>query len=291
MAAFTAATQIMGSDARKAITTLTFFTGIASTVFWPVTEAMSGALGWRVMLLIFAGLHLFVCLPIHFKVLPSRAAHRSRLMSTVVPPERGVLPKSRRRLGFTLIAAASALHGLVGWGLALHFIELFKAMGLPAASAVAIASLNGIMQISARGGEFLSGGRHSPVITGVIAVAMQPVAFLGLLGFGASNLTALLFIVGYGLSAGLMTIARAALPLWLFGRATYGAYSGRLNLPQNLIFGAAPLVFALVIERFGPMAALWSAFAASVGATIAMAYLARLVGSHEVDAEAASATE
>mgnify|MGYP000117065669 CR=1 FL=1 len=45
--------------------------GFASTVFWPLSHVLAEAWGWRVALLIFAGLHLLICMPIHRRALPA----------------------------------------------------------------------------------------------------------------------------------------------------------------------------------------------------------------------------
>lgn len=271
LSAFTAITQVMGAGTRRAITLMTFFTGLASTIFWPLMQVLMPLLGWRLMLLVFAAAQFLICLPIHWWVLPSPAAHRHRLtMTNSLAEQPGILGPAKRFPALILAAAATSLHGIVGWGLALHFIEMFKSLGLAETVAVTIASLNGIMQVSARLADFVSGSRHSPLVIGVIAVTLQPLAFIAILAIGATPVTAFLFILGYGISAGLMTIVRVTLPLHLFGRAVYGTYAGRLTLPQNIVFGIAPVIFAAILDQGGPVFALWTALATSLGGVIAM---------------------
>lgn len=278
LSAFTAITQTMGTGTRRAITMMSFFTGLASTIFWPLMQAILPVLGWRAMLLVFALSHILICLPVHALVLPNVAAHRRRLSLTADEPEReGVLPPHKRLAGFILAALATSFHGIVGWGLALHFIEMFKSLGLAANTAVAIASLNGIMQVSARLADFALGSKQTPLRMGLISISMQPLAFVAILLAGATPFTAFLFILGYGMSAGLMTIVRATLPLYLFGREAYGRYAGRLTLPQNLMFGAAPVVIAAILDRYEAIAALWATLSISLGAVIAIILLSRFV--------------
>jgi hypothetical protein len=50
---------------------------------------------------------------------------------------------------------------------------------------------------------------------------------------------------------------------------------GRLAVPQNLTFAAAPLLFALMIERIGPAGALYISAAIQFTALLAMALLVR----------------
>ena len=64
--------QVAGQRARQAIAVLAIVGGFASTVFWPLSGVLEPWVGWRGTLLIFAGLHLFVCLPVHLLMLPGR---------------------------------------------------------------------------------------------------------------------------------------------------------------------------------------------------------------------------
>jgi MFS family permease len=66
------------SNARKAITALTLVAGFASTVFWPLTQALVSGLGWRHTLLALGIMNLAICLPLHTALLPSRGAQRAR---------------------------------------------------------------------------------------------------------------------------------------------------------------------------------------------------------------------
>jgi hypothetical protein len=53
-----------------------------------------------------------------------------------------------------------------------------------------------------------------------------------------------------------LTIARGTLPLALFGADGYGLRAGILAAPARILQGAAPLLFGLVLDRLGPLAAL-----------------------------------
>lgn len=277
-AAFTALSQVAGTKARRAITVLTFFSGLASTVFWPLTTVLEAQFGWRDTLLMFAALNILVCLPIHLMVLPTRSTHHARIANgEPEPATAGILPDALRQRAFILLALALSAHGLVGWGLALHFIEVFQLLGLSAAAAVTIAALNGILQVTARGAELLLGGRHPPIVLGLLSSAMLPLAFAAFFVGGASPITAILFMVFYSMASGLMTIVRATLPLWLFGKDGYGARLGKLMTAQNLVFAASPILFAAMIDRAGPWMALAVGGLGAIGAMAAMGLLARLV--------------
>src|SRR5580700_2419105 len=69
--AFAALTALYGRDARGPITGITLFAGFASTVSWPLTTLLNGALGWRETLLVWAALNLVLGLPLNL-LLPYR---------------------------------------------------------------------------------------------------------------------------------------------------------------------------------------------------------------------------
>jgi hypothetical protein len=54
----------------------------------------------------------------------------------------------------------------------------------------------------------------------------------------------------------MLTIARGTLPLAMFGAAGYGLRTGLLAAPARILQGGAPLLFGLVLDQAGPLAAL-----------------------------------
>ena len=60
-----------------------------------------------------------------------------------------------------------------------------------------------------------------------------------------------LFVVLLNAALGVISVARATLPLSLFGRRGFAVMLGQLTVPQNIAFAAAPLLFAVLIERLG----------------------------------------
>ncbi|KPF62531.1 hypothetical protein IP69_20375 [Bosea sp. AAP35] len=76
---------------------------------------------------------------------------------------------------------------------------------------------------------------------------------------------------------GVISVARATLPLALFGRSGIGTLLGRLTVPQNLAFAASPLLFAAMIEHVGRDWALIASAAIQIVAVAAMLALLRLL--------------
>jgi MFS family permease len=269
--------QVAGPGARRAVSVLLFFTGLPSFFFWPLASWLEPIIGWRHTALLFAALHLVICVPIHFAVLSRRIP--VRISASGVPMEDG-LPPSARRGAFWLLAATLAFAGMISWGVALNIIELLKAGGLPSTTAVFIATLTAPIQASARIIEFMFGGRYPATVTGLVSASVMPLAFVGLLIGGGAVWAAVMFAVCYGISNGLMTLARATIPLALFGRGEYGTWTGRLTTPQNLVFAASPVLFAALLQRQGPQLMVWVGLVMATGCLIAMVLLARYAQRH-----------
>jgi MFS family permease len=266
--------QVAGPAARRAIGMLAIIGGFASTVFWPLSGALDVAVGWRGTLLVYAAIHLFACAPIHLLVLPSRLpAHP--LSAAAVPAPTGVPPEVRSR-AFLLLSLTLSTGAFVFTGAMVHMIEIFRGLGHPAASAVLLASLIGPAQVTIRLFELLFGHRYSIMSSAVVGSAMLPFALGLALLAGGNFAVAVICIAAYGTSNGLKAVQRATLPLALFGRSQFGAYMGRLALPQGIVSAAAPPVVAAVLSYFGAIGALWLTFVAGTASLIAMILLARL---------------
>src|SRR5215212_10840608 len=68
--AFTTLGRIFGAAARRPITLLTLAGGFASTVGWPATHFLIGAVGWRGTYIVYAGLMAAICAPLYAFALP-----------------------------------------------------------------------------------------------------------------------------------------------------------------------------------------------------------------------------
>jgi dipeptide/tripeptide permease len=104
--------------------------------------------------------------------------------------------------------------------------------------------------------EFAFAGHAHPIYLARFALGLVVCAFALLAIAGISAPTAALFYIMFGASNGLVTIARGAVPLALFGPLGFGAVVGRLARPWLAMQAAAPLVLAVVAERVSDAAAL-----------------------------------
>ena len=182
-AAFASLTQIVGQGARRAISYLTLFGGLASTVFWPVSHYLALGIGWADTLLVYAALNLFVCLPIHWAVLQAARGDRSAESVAMTPAPH--LAGGERLKAIVLFATAIALNGLVFSAISAHSVPLFQGLGFRGDEAVFMAALIGPAQVASRLGEIMMGRRLSPMQLGLIAFGLLPVAvgMFALMGF------------------------------------------------------------------------------------------------------------
>jgi len=269
--------QVAGPRARRAIALLTIIGGLASTIFWPVTGVLDVAVGWRQTLLIYAAIHLLACAPIHLLVLPHRPpVHPPSPGATIAAHDMAPAELSR---AFLLLSISLSFGAFVFTGAQVHMIEILHGLGHAPAPALLLASLIGPAQVGIRLFEMMFGHRYSIMNSAVFGSIMLPVGLGLALLAGGGFAVALMFVVAYGMSNGLKAVQRATLPLALFGRAQFGAYMGRLALPQGIVAATSPPAMAAVLSQFGTSAALWVTFAAAIVSLVAMIMLARLARS------------
>ncbi|MBS0519720.1 MAG: MFS transporter [Proteobacteria bacterium] len=266
--------QVAGPQARQAIAMLAIIAGFASTVFWPLSGALDLLVGWRGTTLIYAATHLLVCAPIHFLVLP-RTAPPQPAPASAVSSAGGGVPEEDRSHVYRLLNISLSFGAFVFTGFIIHLIEVLRGLGHPAASTLFLASLVGPSQVGIRIVELAFGHRYSFMMSAVFGSALLPFG-LGLMLLDGSNwAVAVLCVIAYGMANGLKAVQRATLPLALFGRGQFGAYMGRLALPQGIMSASAPTVLAAVLDRFGAPGALWLTFTFGVISLVAMVLLAR----------------
>jgi MFS family permease len=262
--AFATLGRIFGAGARAPITTLTLAGGFASTVSWPATQFLIGAVGWRGTYLVYAALLAFVAAPLHALALPRRPAeHVTRPSPAIAPEPKLAMLLPAQGLAFILVAAGFASYAFVPSALSAQLLAIFKRFGLAPDIVVAIGMLFGPAQVLARICELGFGRRTHPLWIARFAVGLLVAAFalLALLPFSAAM--AAMFAVMYGMANGLLTIARGTVPLALFGASGYGRLVGRIGGPFLVVQALAPVVVTYVADRASDAAglALVAAFA------------------------------
>lgn len=270
--------QLMGDRTRRVIGLMMLVTGLASSVFWPLTAVLMNAFGWRMTLLVFAAMQIVIVLPVYasiprYRHLPARAAKPE----AASVGERGRVAPEARRAAFWLVALAFSASGLVSWGLPLHLISLFQEAGLTQTEAVWVATLSGPATLAARAIDATLGERLPAEKVALFGLLLGPILCLTLPFVTMTITAAAIFIVLFSAALGVISIARATLPLALFGRNGFASMLGKLTVPQNMTFAAAPLLFAVMIERLGASPTLVISAAIQAIGFAAMFALVRMV--------------
>lgn len=273
-AAFALLVQIRPQVASRSITYLTLIAGFASTIFWPITTALHAHLSWQTVYLVFAGLNLAICLPIHAWLSRAGSA-QGAAASTAAPLVEGSLPPARRRLGFAVMVTGFSLMSLSSSAVLVHLVPLLSGLGLGATAALA-GTLFGPSQVGSRLINMVFGKNLPPLHLAIIAAILIPGGVLVLLLSAPSVPGAMAFAVIFGMGNGLLSIVSGTLPLHLFGSEGYGRLQGRMMAARLILSALAPFVLAFGMENLGITMSL--AIAATLGtlAIIAFASIAAL---------------
>lgn len=255
----TAAHLVEPRLARRTITGITFIAGFASTIFWPLTQWIASAIDWRGVFMIYALLNLAICLPLHLLLWRRFAPVSHKIVPTPSlegePAQNTVLERNARLRLAVLLTIGFAATAFVISATHLHLIGLLGKIGL-AGSAAMIGALIGPSQVAARVVEFAAARRISIHAASVGSALALPLALVVLLWGAPAMAPAIVFAVMFGAGQGLSYIVRGVLPLELFGRQGFGAFSGRINAVRLYVSAGAPFVVAWLFEHGGAHAAL-----------------------------------
>ena len=239
--AFATLSQHAGEKYRRWVTYLTLWGGFASTVFWPVSKLLLDAIGWRGAFAVFSALHLFLCLPIHLRLVP-RIAPRAATVKGETPAAATLPPAQRKRLQW--LTASLALATFVVGVMAVHIIALLTGAGLTLDQAVLISTLFGPVQVAGRILEMAFARRVSAVRSGFIPFVLMAVALAALIAVDGFGVAAFVFIAAYGIGNGILTIVRGTAPAELFGNEGLGAVLGHLSRATLFARALAPACFS-----------------------------------------------
>jgi predicted MFS family arabinose efflux permease len=259
-AAFASLGTLYGKAARGAITSVTLFGGFASTVCWPVSAYLVEHFGWRSTCFVYAGIHLFVALPLYVAILPRSNGPK---VGDAGPTDLALTAlHHEERFVFGMLAAVLTISAAILSMMGAQLITLLQARGLDINAAVTLGMLIGPSAVGARFVEMLAGHRYHPIWTMIASVTLVfggACLFLtGSLGFAAA-------IILYAAGNGIGSIAKGTLPLALFGPVRYPALMGRLALPIMVAMALSPYVGAVAFQHGG---ATW-AFALLLGLAFA----------------------
>lgn len=269
-AAVTRALRDTERGPRPAITMLTLFGGFASTVFWPLTQALVDGLGWRSALLALAAINIVVALPLQLQLwgLPREQRGGPAARAAAPRPPAEPLGALLRHPLFIGLAAAFTLNTLVFSALSVHLIGLLQSKSLTAAQAALVGASIGPVQVFGRAVEYLFLGRWQASTLGRLVICLLPAALVALLLAQGVSAAMGLFVLLYGFGNGMITIVRGALPVELWGATRYGLINGFLATPVLLAKAAGPMAAALLLAPLGAQGVLVALTGVAVAAAL-----------------------
>jgi hypothetical protein len=261
-AAFATAGTLLGPAVSPVITGVTLIAGFASTVGWPAGAELLRLLGWRGMLLAYAGVQLAVNLPLVVAMIPRGPVVQAQ---TEVSADHSS-SRRERHAAIAGLAGFFTIRWFLTSAIATHVLHLMAGLGLTAREALAAAMLIGPGQVAGRLLEWVLAGRIGVLTRARLGALLFPAGAL-VLGFGGPA-SALIFAVLYGMSNGILTVNRGTLPMLVLGPQGYAALLGWLALPVLLAQAAAPPLSAPLVEALAANMVLLLAGGVAFGAAL-----------------------
>jgi len=254
--AFAVVTRRFPNDFRRAIITLTFLGGLASTVFIPLTSWLMALLGWRHALWCLAALHWLVCMPLHAALLrgaPVRSIRSMQPENTSSHQASNQLAKHLLSAPFLLIGVFVVLMMAVTAALPAHMVSLLRENGLSETWAIAIPASIGAIQVLGRlllyyFEHHFDLHRANRLIPGLIPLGLAALLVAPWAGQAQIYLL-MLFVLFFGMGNGMLTIVKGTAVAEYVNRDHVASLNGALGMPMALARAAAPLVLGLLWSR------------------------------------------
>jgi MFS family permease len=257
---FAVVTRRYPDDFRRAIITITFLGGLASTVFIPLSAWLIATFGWRHALWVLAMLQLAVCAPIHAACLrdaPPPLAHQH----VNVAPARAYL----RSAPFLLLGVFAIGMFAVTAALPPHMISLLRGSGLDERWVIAIPASIGLIQVLGRLLLYFFEHHFDVHTANRMIPTLIPVGLAFLIAGAGHPWAAMLFVLLYGLGNGMMTIVKGTAVAQYVSREHVASLNGALGLPMALARALAPwLMGVLWTAQSGYTWGLWLLLVTSV---------------------------
>ena len=265
---FAVVTRRFPGDFRRAIITLTFLGGLASTVFIPLSAWLIQAFGWRHALWALAALHLFICAPLHAMQLRGAAPAKGADASG---SQRDSPTAYLRSAPFLLIGVFVVCMMGVTAALPPHMITLLRGNGLAEAWVIAIPAAIGLVQVFGRLLLYFFEHHFDVHVANRLIPTLIPFGLAALLAGAGHPWAAVLFVVLYGLGNGMMTIVKGTAIAQYVNRDHVASLNGALGLPSALARAVAPLLLGVLWSaEAGYAKGLWLLLAMSVAAVLAL---------------------
>lgn len=282
---FAVVTRRFPNDFRRAIITITFLGGLASTVFIPLTAWLIAAWGWQQALWVLAALHLTVCAPLHWRLLAG--APRTTASNTTLPTGHPrALARHLYSAPFLMVGTFVVLMMAVTASLPAHMVSLLREHQLSETWVIAIPASIGVIQVLGRLLLYFFERHFDLHLANRLIPALIPLGLLLLIvapwGGAAHTTLVLLFVLVWGMGNGMLTIVKGTAIAQYVNREHVASLNGALGLPLALARAAAPLGLGyLWSPRAGYGLGLWALFVVSLTGVVALALAQRLFIRHQ----------
>ena len=268
-ACFAVLVRSTGDRARRAITIVSIVAGLAGTVAFPSAHLLTGALGWRGAVLVFAVAVGAVAVPLIWS-----ACRRAEAQATMHAPEpsasAGQALAVARSPVFWLLAIAIFLAALDHGMLISHVLPILDDRGIDAGLAVLAASFIGPMQVAGRLVLMAADRFASTAVASTGCFAMMAMAGICLLHADAAASLLVGFVALQGAGIGVASVMRPVVTAKLLGLRNFGVVSGMIGLMHMSGYALGPSVSAIVWAWGGYDRVIVLAVAAAIAATAAL---------------------
>jgi len=253
-------------DRSTAILWITIAAGFASTIFLPVTAALSEALGWREALRWLALLLLLGTAVPHALLLsePPPGRPQGDDTSTRGSDRREAARRAAEDTVRRSVATADALRDPTFWWMTLAFVcgrapiaamaahlpALLLDRGESAATAAALSGAVGALSVTGRIALTFA-SRHVTMPRALGAVYLLQATGLTLMALVPTRGSAYVFVALFGIGFGTTTIAKPVMLVERYGSASYGAIAGFTAAFATLFEAASPIAMGIGRDAAG----------------------------------------
>ncbi len=258
---FAILTRLFADSAKRAITVVTLVAGLAGTVSFPAAHLLSEAFGWRIALLVFAGVTLVATIIAAWAL---AGAEENYQEPAAKPQQKSGLKSALGSPVFWLLAIAFAMTSVNHGALLSHLLLILQERKFELGTAVLAASMIGPMQVIGRLGMMaIEAKGFSIVAVGLLSFSLVMIAATALYFAEALPALVAVFVICQGAGYGVISIVRPSITASFLGRLDFGAISGAMAIFSVLGFALAPTLASFIWARGGYDTVLICAFGAT----------------------------
>jgi MFS family permease len=239
----------LGLEARRSISAVTLYGGLATIVSWPLSATLVEYIGWRGTCVVYALMHLFCVMPLLYFGTRNLSLRAHSRVSNTEPRKEG--RRGARALIAVLVGLTLTIAGMITAAMGINVIRVLGDLGASTTAAVLIGSLIGPTQIVARIIDLAMSRFSHPLLSAFISAALITIGLLILMG---RSFPLELAVITYAAGAGLTFVIKGTLPLSLFGADGYAALVGRIAVPTLVMQALSPYFSSLIISMWNSAA-------------------------------------